>query len=74
MKVVPSGKYEFIKFRNLVVNALEKYSYTELSKESGVTRSTLYRFVDGTLTDATISTANKIVCAILRLEKKKKNS
>ena len=73
MKVVPSGKYEFIKFRNIVADALEKYSYTELSKESGVTRSTLYRFVDGTLTDATLSTANKIVCAILRLEKKIKS-
>lgn len=74
MKVVPNGKYEFIKFRNIVADAVEKYSYTELSKESGVTRSTLYRFVDGTLTDATLSTANKIVCAILRLEKKEKNS
>lgn len=74
MKVNGNGKYEFIKFRNIVADAVEKYSYTELSKESGVTRSTLYRFVDGTLTDATLSTANKIVCAILRLEKKKKNS
>lgn len=63
-------KYSIIKFRALLVSALEYFSYSAIAKESGIARSTLYRLVSGEISDISLSTANSINIAIIKLKQK----
>lgn len=65
-------KYSFIGFYNMLKNAVDTYGYTALSNQSGIARSTLHRIIDGTFSDISLSTAQKISIAIIFLKKDKK--
>ena len=64
-------QYSMIKLRATIARAVNEYSYSALSKESGVSRSTLYKIVDGSFADVALSTAQKIMIGIVKLKRKK---
>lgn len=62
-------RYSIITFRTTLINAVNKYSYSIIAKESGVARSTLHRIIKGDYADISLSTAHKIMVAIVKLKK-----
>lgn len=67
-------RYSFVAFRNMLINAVNEFGYTELSRTSGVARSTLYRIVSGEIIDVKLSTAHQIKIGIIISKNNKKNS
>lgn len=62
--------YSFIRFRNMLAKGVEKFGYTSISRKSGIARSTLYRIIQGDITDVKLSTAQLIQTTIMALKKK----
>jgi len=61
-------------FRKVLEKAVQDYSYTEISNETGIARSTLYRILSGEIENTTLSTVEKIELAIKKLKKVKKSA
>jgi predicted transcriptional regulator len=54
----------------MLAKGVEKFGYTSISRESGIARSTLYRIIQGDITDVKLSTAQLIQTTIMALRKK----
>jgi predicted transcriptional regulator len=54
----------------MLSDGVEKFGYSAISKKSGIARSTLYRIIQGEITDVHLSTAQLIQTAIMVLRKK----
>ena len=63
-------RYSATKLRTLIEKILQEFSITELSRESGVARTTIYDFMNGDLNDVQLSTAHKIMVAFIKLKTK----
>lgn len=62
--------YSFIRFRSMLADGVEKFGYSKISRKSGIARSTLYRIIQGDITDVKLSTAQLIQTTIMALRKK----
>lgn len=65
------NRYSIITVAKIIKRTAEEYSYTELSRASGISRSTLYKIADGSFSDISLSTAHKIVVGMVKLKYKK---
>lgn len=64
-------RYSIIKIQNIVKEAIKEISISDLSRQSGVARTTIYDLINGDLPDMLLSTASKLVVAIKELKCKK---